>query len=225
MPTSLILPAHNQESTIRKVILDILAWIPNCEIIVVCNGCSDKTAEVARGLNNPNIVCLELANAKKGLAIMEGIKHAKFDFTGFVDTDGAFSGENVAGLLSHLNGSDCVMASKWKGVRFQEVNESFGRKLMSRGWNLLVRLLLGLPFQDTQAGLKVFKKSAYDSIRNDFICKGFDFDVELLFKLKRAGYRITEEFVATSKSVKTSFRLRHTVGMTWNPIKLALWRF
>jgi hypothetical protein len=167
---------------------------------------------------------LELSEAKKGLAIVEGLKHAKYEIAGFVDTDGAFSGKDVARLIGHINGSDCAIASKWKGVTFAEVNEPFGRKVMSRAYNVLVRSLLGLSFSDTQAGLKIFKKSVYDTISHDFICHGFDFDVELLLKFKRAEYRIKEEFVPTRKTLKTSFRFRHTVGMLWDLLRLSLKR-
>lgn len=222
MSASLILPAHNQEPTIREVVLELLEHIPNCETIVVCNGCSDNTAGVVRDLNDPRVQCLELSEAKKGLAIVEGLKHAKYEIAGFVDTDGAFSGKDVARLLGHINGSDCVIASKWKGVTFAEVNEPFGRKVMSIAYNVLVRSLLGLSFSDTQAGLKIFKKSVYDAISHDFICQGFDFDVELLLKLKRASCRITEEFVPTRKTITSSFKLRHAFGMAWNLLRLAL---
>ncbi len=224
MRASLILPAHNQETTIQKVILDMLESIPLCDLIVVCNGCTDNTAEVVRNLNQPQVRCLEISEARKGLAIIEGIRHAKFELTGFVDTDGAFSGRDVAKLLSRIDGNDCVIASKWKGRSFKEVNEPFGRKLMSRVYNVLVRSLLGLSFSDTQAGLKIFKKSVYDAISRDFICHGFDFDVELLLKFKRAEYRIKEEFVPTRKTLKTSFRFGHTVGMSWNLLRLSLKR-
>jgi len=77
----------------------------------VCNGCSDNTAHLVRGLNNPRLRCIELA--------------------GFVDTDGASAGKDVARLLIRLDGSDWVIA-KWKGVNFKEVNEALGRRVRAR---------------------------------------------------------------------------------------------
>jgi hypothetical protein len=62
----------------------------------------------------------------------------------------------------------------------------------SRVFNLLIRCLFGLRFHDTQCGAKVFKKAAVDTVLPSMISRGFEFDAELLWRLKKAGFSVDE---------------------------------
>jgi hypothetical protein len=66
------------------------------------------------------------------------------------------------------------------------------RRFESRAFNLIIRLLFGLHFHDTQCGAKVFRKSAVDSVLPQMVSSGFEFDVELLWRLKQGGYSVRE---------------------------------
>ena len=66
------------------------------------------------------------------------------------------------------------------------------RRLESRGFNLLIRVLFGFSYHDTQCGAKVFKRAAIDAVLPAMVSRGFEFDVELLWRLKRAGFRVIE---------------------------------
>jgi hypothetical protein len=70
--------------------------------------------------------------------------------------------------------------------------QGFLRRLESRSFNLLIRCLFGLDFHDTQCGAKVFTKDAIDRVLPLMVSRGFEFDVELLWRLRRAGCRIVE---------------------------------
>jgi hypothetical protein len=72
------------------------------------------------------------------------------------------------------------------------VRQSILRQLESRAFNLLIRILFDLKYYDTQCGAKVFKKSAIDAILPMMKSRGFEFDVELLWRLRVAGYRVLE---------------------------------
>jgi hypothetical protein len=150
------------------------------------------------------------------------LKIAKNPIVGFVDSDGSFTIEHIKEVLKELEKYDVSIGSKWEGKNFFSVSWPFTRKIGSRTWNFLVRTMLGLHVRDTQAGLKFFRKSVYDSIDHNFVCKGFDFDVELLDKINKKGYTIKEVFVEPIKSEKTTFRISNTVSMFSNLIKLKL---
>ena len=107
-----------------------------------------------------------------------------------------------------------------KGKDLFSVNEPVSRKILAFGWNFLSRLLLGMNFRDTQAGAKFFKKSFFDKIDKKLTCKGFDFDIELLYKLKKAGARIKEAYVPIKNEKFSTFRIKFVPGMFWRMLKM-----
>jgi glycosyltransferase involved in cell wall biosynthesis len=196
---SIVVPACNEEKRIKDTISDLRRVNGIKEIIVVCNGCTDRTAEMARSLK---VKVMEIEEKDKGRAVLTGLSEAKSDMIGFVDADGAFTSESISRLLSKLSNNDAIIASKWKGQSFRSAHGPFGRKFASRVWNKLTKLILGLRFSDTQAGLKIIRKNAFDSIDTDFVCSGFAFDAELLYKIKKSGGKIEEVYIPV-RDVKT----------------------
>jgi glycosyltransferase involved in cell wall biosynthesis len=229
MTLSLIIPAHNEEKRILTSLSELTQLSENrdYEIIVVCNGCTDKTADIVRkkyAKNNKIKIC-ELQKPEKGGAILYGFEKAHGEILGFVDADNPFGVNAIEKLVSEIkNGlADCTIVSKWYlGSRFSNTPESFRRKLGSLAWNLLVRLLLGLKVHDTQGGTKFMSKAAFDAIDKNFICKGFEFDVELLSKLKQKGFRIKEIHTPLRKPESTTFRASRIPAMFLNLIRLWL---
>lgn len=227
MRISIILPAHNEEENIGIILKDLLSKFPYSEIIVVCNACTDATPRIVENISkvNENVKCVNLNELGKGIALIEGFKRASSECIGYIDADGAFDSNDIIKIIKELKNSDCVIASKWKGQRFSSVYGSFSRKIASRAWNFLVRIFLGLNFQDTQAGLKFFKKEVFDSIDQDFVCKGFAFDAELLYKIKNKGFRIKEVFVQAKPTKKSTFSLKYAPEMFFGILKLWLKSF
>ncbi len=222
MRVSIVVPAKNEERTIKKFVTALANAFKNGEIIVVCNGCTDNTYAVVKSIKKKNIKAMNFGNIGKGSAVNEGFKVAKNPIVGFVDSDGSFGIENIKKVLTGFNGYDVSIASKWKGRNFFSVKSSFSRKIASKVWNLLVRILFGLDIDDTQAGLKFFKKYAYDSVKRGLTCSGFEFDVEWLYKAKKKGYKIREVFVSHKEAKKTTLNPFHPIPMFFNLIKLRL---
>ncbi|MDO8740180.1 MAG: glycosyltransferase [Candidatus Woesearchaeota archaeon] len=226
MSLSIIIPAYNEEKRIEKTINSVYgAFRDDLELIVVSNGSTDKTVYVLKGLKRKYKSLKILVFKKKlgkGGAIIEGLKIAKKDIMGFLDADDAFDLKEIKKAMAYFKGYDCIIASKWKGQSFFNVDEPFLRKLFSRGWNLLVRLLLGLDFYDTQAGAKFLKKRAYEKIsKKGFITKGFEFDVELLYRLKQNNFKVKEIFIPSRFIAGSRFSLKYMPPMFKNLIKIA----
>ena len=196
---SLIIPAHNEEKRILKTLKNYTEVLPkkykDYEIIVVCNGCSDNTFNVVREdyKNNEKLKLINIEKSGKGNAILNGFKIANKQYVGFIDADDPFEGDSVIEMIDLLKDYDGVIASKWKGKKFNEVPEGFTKKFLGRGWNFLIRFLLKLKFKDTQGGAKFFKKEVIDTIDKEFICDGFEFDVELLHKVNKSNFRINSK--------------------------------
>jgi hypothetical protein len=96
--------------------------------------------------------------------------------------------------------------------------------LESRGFNLIVRILFGLDLYDTQCGAKVFKKSAIDKILPLMISNGFEFDVELLWRLKVSGYKIIETPICWQNNTETRVKPRDIFKMFFGLVKVRICR-
>lgn len=226
---SLVLPAYNEEKRIARTIKELQKLKELKEIIVVCNGCTDATAYIAKSIaksTKTSIKVIELPERNKGRAVITGLRVASSDLIGFVDADGAFGFKAVCKLLTAISNADMAIASKWKGQSFHSAHGSFNRKLASRVWNLFVKAFLGLEFSDTQAGLKIMRKKTFEKIGTNFICEGFAFDVELLYKIKKVGGKIKEIYVPArevkNRSGKSSFSIFRAPSMFFSILNLWL---
>ena len=221
---SIIIPAHNEERIIEKTVKNIADNFRSAQIIVVANGCTDRTYEVAKRVKRPNVEVLNYyARIGKGGAILKGFKGAKGRIVGFVDADGSFRVRDIERIVNKVGEYDGAIASKWKRRDFFEVQSGFVRKIGSRGWNLFVKMLAGINYSDTQAGLKFFKREVIDAVtKEDFILKGFDFDVELLYRVKKAGYIVHEMYVPIKEGGKSTFNIRSSPNMFLNLIRFFL---
>ncbi len=221
---TLIIPAYNEENRIEQTLNSIHnSFNDSIDVIIISNGSIDNTINILKKykLKYKNFDYLDFKDKLgKGGAILEGLKKAKTKYLGFIDADDAFDLTYIKEIIKNLKNNDVIIASKWKHQSFFEVNEPFLRKIMSRGWNILVRILLKLNFRDTQAGAKFFKKSAFDKINSTFISKKFAFDAELLYKFKKNRFFIKEVYTPSVYKAETTFRFRDIFSMFTDLIKI-----
>ena len=191
---SLIIPAYNEENRIQSLFDEIDVF--DGELIVVCDG-TDRTADcvsrIAAERKDLVIRCLVFDHRLgKGGGVIEGLKAARAPLAGYFDADGSTSIGEMLKLFSYLSGSDAVIGSRWVPGSTLRVRQGILRRMESRAFNLLIRLLFNLNYNDTQCGAKVFRKAAIDTVLPQMKSRGFEFDVELLWRLERAGYSIHE---------------------------------
>ncbi|MEI7858168.1 MAG: dolichyl-phosphate beta-glucosyltransferase [Methanomicrobiales archaeon] len=191
---SLIIPAYNEEKRITSLFDEIRMF--DGELIIVIDG-TDKTADcvsrIATDRTDLIIRCLVFNHRLgKGGGVIEGLKEARAPLVGYYDADGSTSINEMLRLFSHLSRSDGAIGSRWVLGSTLRVRQGILRQMESRVFNLLIRLLFGLTYNDTQCGAKVFKKAAIDTVLPQMISRGFEFDVELLWRMQRAGYIVTE---------------------------------
>ena len=163
---SLIFPAFNEEANIRAVVEDAYRTIPKLapifEIIVVNDGSKDRTGEIcdrlAEELSNVRVVH-HVRNRGYGAALKSGIKLARYDLIFFTDSDGQFDLKEVATLLEQADGYDIVA-----GYRARR-QDPLHRLLFAWGWNILVRLVLGIRIRDIDCAFKAFNRRVFNSIQ------------------------------------------------------------
>jgi glycosyltransferase involved in cell wall biosynthesis len=216
---SLVIPAYNEEQRIAQLFDRINGF--DGEVIAVCDG-DDRTPDVVQKIAaaRPDLTirCLQFpGRLGKGGGIIEGLKAARGTCVGYLDADGSTGIMEMMKLFSQLARYDGAIGSRWVGGAVLKVRQGTFRQLESRVFNLIIRILFGLNFFDTQCGAKAFKKVAIDTVLPHIISTGFEFDVELLWRLKRAGYSVGEfpiEWENTGNSrVQRSDMIKMFIGL------------
>ncbi len=197
------MPAYNEERRIGKTLEEYSSYFESLrktgdldyEIIVVINNTKDKTESIVKiySKKNQRIRFLNLLKGGKGHAVIEGFKDAlKRDnnIIGFVDADLATSPEEYFKLIQSLGSNDGAVANRYHNDSKIYPPTTFRRLVVSRIFNSLIRAVLFLPYRDTQCGAKVFKREAIEAILPDLSMSQWAFDVELLYHLRRKGYKI-----------------------------------
>ena len=194
LPYSLVIPAYNEEFRITPLLEGIDRF--DGELIVVCDG-TDRTADVVESIaaRRPDlhIRCLRFDHRLgKGGGVLAGLSAARAPLVGYFDADGSTGINEMYRLISAVSSADGAIGSRWIPGSRLTVRQGILRRVESRGFNLLIRLLYGLPYNDTQCGAKVFKKEAIDTVLPAMISRGFEFDVELLWRMRSACFVINE---------------------------------
>ena len=192
---SIVIPAHNEELRIVATLTAYAEAFGDSELIVVLNDCTDRTSPLVDLIRAKysNVDKIEIKHAVgKGGAIRAGFLVARAPAVAYVDADGATSAAELRRLCESLGQDDALIASRWCSGSTIAVRQPWTRLVASRIFNMIVRLLFGLPFTDTQCGAKVFRTEAIRSILDRIETSNFAFDVDALFALKNAKLRVKE---------------------------------
>jgi glycosyltransferase involved in cell wall biosynthesis len=193
MLVSIIVPAYNQEKTIKRDLRNIhdamkkTRW--DFELLVVNDGSTDRTLTEAKKVKRNNIqVYGYKKNYGKGYAVKYGMARAKGDLIAFIDSGMDIDPNGISLLLEHMiwYDSDVIVASKRHSA--SKVNYTFLRKLYSQAYYYLVKLLFNLRVRDTQAGLKIYKRQVLEKVMPRMLIKTFAFDIELLAVAQHLGF-------------------------------------
>lgn len=194
---SFVLPAYNEEDFIEDTLSTLEAIIKDkklpYEIVVVDDGSLDGTfAKASRyAKRNGHVKVISyVKNIGKGHAVKTGFMEATGDVVVFADSDMEIDLETISNYLDALKKGDIVIASKRHLDSRVEV--PLMRKILSISFNGLVRLLTGIPLNDTQSGLKAMKKEAFIDIFPQLAVKRYAFDVELLAVAHLHGLKVVE---------------------------------
>lgn len=199
MDLSVVIPAFNEaerlEPTVRRIAEYCLAHHPEHEILVVDDGSTDRTVqlaqELAAELDRVRVIALG-RNRGKGAAVRAGVLASAGRLVLFSDADLATPIEELAALERALDGgADIAIASRAAPGADIRVRQHPMRELMGRTFNLMVRLTAVGGIRDTQCGFKLFRGDVARELFERSAVDGFAFDVEVLW-LARRRYRIAE---------------------------------
>jgi glycosyltransferase involved in cell wall biosynthesis len=213
---SFVIPAYNEEDSIEDALWTLDEAVKSkklpYEIVVVDDGSKDKTllkaSTYARRNGHVRIVSYN-PNVGKGYAIRKGFMQATGEVVVFADSDMDIDLGTVTSYVDALKHGDIVVASKWHPD--SKVDMPLKRRILSHGFNVLVRILTGAKLKDTQVGLKAMRKSAFVSIFPRLCVKRYAFDVELLAVANLYGLKIVE--MPTQLRIEGLFNLKDVFRM------------
>lgn len=191
---SVVIPAFRQERTIAqdlrriKGVLDKTRY--DYEIIVVIDGKVDKTFENAKKVKSEKIRVVGYEhNRGKGHAVRYGMARAKGDPIAFIDAGMEIDPNGISMILEHMEWyeADVIVGSKRHPA--SQVNYPFKRRVISRLYQLFVRIFTGLNVRDTQVGLKIFRHKVLEDVLPRLLVKRYAFDLEMLTVAHHLGYK------------------------------------
>ncbi len=216
---SIIIPAYNEEKRLPAALAQVIAYLRRgdwafAEILVVDDGSTDGTADVAGRMQTefPDLrVLRNPGNRGKGYAVRHGMLDCRGEWALFTDADLSAPIAELEKLWQAAAREDAQVAvgSRALDRALIGVHQSWFRENAGRIFNLVMRLVTGLPFRDTQCGFKLFEARAAREIFGRQLLDGFGFDVEVLFIGRQLGYREIE------------------VAVKWNDVagtKVSTWR-
>jgi glycosyltransferase involved in cell wall biosynthesis len=199
---SIIVPAFNEERRLPGALPKMVSFLDRfgrqlVEVLVVDDGSTDGTASLVRKfaerdrrfrlLSNPG-------NRGKGYAIRQGMLAAKGEWRLMTDADLSTPLEEFGKLYETAQSQTAaiVIGSRALNRALVSKRQALLRDLGGRFFNLVMRLLTGLPFADTQCGFKLYRADAAEALFSRQVLDGFSFDVEALFIARKLGYKILE---------------------------------
>jgi dolichyl-phosphate beta-glucosyltransferase len=191
---TVVLPCYNEAGrlpgTLRAYLGRLSSAPGEVEVLVVDDGSTDATRAVAEAAAaaDPRVrVLAHRPNRGKGFAVRAGMLAGRGDRIVFTDADGSYGPDDLQRVVEALAGAPVAI-----GARIDAACGRLVRQAASRGFNLAIRGLLGLPYPDTQSGLKGFRRAAARAIFSRTRLDGFAFDVEALFLARRLGLDVAQ---------------------------------
>ncbi len=200
---SIVIPAYNENDRLggplRKILDFAASSEHDVEVIVVDDGSSDDTAEIARQTfaETPNIasdVIRYEQNRGKGFAVKTGLLAANADTALITDADLSTPIEEMSKLTDPIIAGefDVCFGSRALDRTLIGTHQPWMRENGGRVVNFMIRKMSGLEFADTQCGFKAFNMLKFRRLLDVMTIDRFGFDIEFLFVANRHGLSLAE---------------------------------
>ncbi|RBW48282.1 glycosyltransferase family 2 protein [Marinobacter sp. F3R11] len=180
---SVVIPAKNEARNLGKLLLSIREELPGAEIIVVNDGSTDNTREVAEGAG-ARCVNHEYS-VGNGAAIKSGARAAKGEVIVFMDGDGQHDPRQIRLLLEKIDlGADLVVGARHSGGQ-----ANIGRSLANKFYNWFASLVTGFKIQDLTSGFRAVNANKFRQFLN-LLPNGFSYPTTSTMAFLRSGYSV-----------------------------------
>ena len=197
---SIVIPAYNESARIEDALERVMSCVAergwDAEVVVVDDGSKDNTAEIVHRWmeQHPRLHLVHNpGNKGKGYSVRNGLLQAAGDIVMFTDADLSAPMEEAERLIAAIeDGVDVAIGSRWMDRTRQTIHQPLYRQFFGRCFNRITRMVMGLPFKDTQCGFKAFKRSAAQVIFRLQTIERWGFDPEILFIARKLKYVVRE---------------------------------
>lgn len=201
MSKLIIIPTYNEKENIEKIILKVFSLDIDFDILIVDDGSPDGTADIVKKIQKTYSKNLHIVErtGKLGLgtAYIYGFKWAlknNYDYIFEMDADFSHDPDDLIRLYKacHEDKGDIAIGSRYiKGVNI--VNWPMSRLLMSFFASKYVKIITGMPIQDSTAGFKCYRRSVLEKINLEKIqFVGYAFQIEMKFTAWKYGFNVVE---------------------------------
>lgn len=207
---ALVIPAYNEEKAIIGTLQSYYSMLQknfdDFEIIVVANCCTDGTEKLVKEFSKNKKIKLFSSQIKgKGAAVRKGFELANLGLIGFTDADSSTSPQQFLKIANEVKAPfDGAIASRGMKGSVMNIKQPLHRTIMGQIFNRMTNAMFGLGYKDAQCGAKVFTKKSIKTVLPGLTVNGFAFDVELLWEMKKNGFKIKEVPIVWNDSEKSS---------------------
>jgi hypothetical protein len=207
---TVILPAHNEEKRLAEAVKSVkkacAAITPAYEIMICEDGSKDRTYDVAKGLAKKDSrisVTHSLKRLGRGAALTKALREAKGEVSVYMDADLSSDLRHLKELVSSVRGGAAI-ATGSRLMDSSATRRSVKRDIASRGFNMLVRVVLGSRLHDHQCGFKAFNTKKIQPLLGEVEDTHWFWDTEMLVRAQRKGWRVDEIPIEWSEKGKGS---------------------
>jgi len=219
-----VTPTFNERDNLAELVRRLRTAVPAADLLVVDDASPDGTGELADDLaaGDEHVHVLHRA-AKTGLgtAYLAGFRWGLdqgYDVLVEIDADCSHAPEQLPELLEALADADLVLGSRWVPGG-SVVDWPARRRLLSRGGNAYARLLLGVPVRDATGGYRAYRRQVLEAIPfDDVASQGYCFQVDLLWRTWRNGFRVVEVPIRFTERVAGVSKMNRSI------VAEALWQ-
>lgn len=194
-----VIPVLDEAHVLAESVSRVRAWLHarfpyRWRLVIVDNGSADATARVAASLasSHPDVVFLQLEKRGRGRALRHAWLTSPADAVCYMDVDLSTRLDFLTPLLQAVLENGAAVATGSRLLPASRTTRSWPRELISRAYNLITRLVLGLPVSDAQCGFKAVSRQAVNQLVPLIADESWFFDTELLFLAHRCALKIAE---------------------------------
>jgi len=194
-----LLPVYNEEHVLEKSVGTLRAFLQenltgfNWVISIGDNASTDRTLDVARALaaTYPDVRVLHLDRKGRGRMVKHSWTTSEAQILCYMDIDLSTDLNALPPLVQAIADGYAVSigSRQFKGA---QVDRSLKREVISQGYIVILKLLLGFPFTDAQCGFKAMSKQAVNELFPLIVDDEWFFDTELLYLAHKRGYKVKE---------------------------------
>lgn len=227
MKVLIVLPVYNEEKELEINVLKLRNFLKEnlvgflWHITIADNASIDKTPEVGKNLAKkyPEIDFLRLEEKGRGRAVKTAWTEGEADIYAYMDVDLSADLKHLPPLLNSLVKDYDVAIGSRLLPKSKVVGRTFKREIISRTYNLMLKILFKVKFSDAQCGFKAVTKRVVEELLPKITDNEWFFDSNLLIVGEKSGYKIYEEPVTWVDNPGSTVRV---LGTAWGDLR-GLW--